>query len=332
MVQQNPCDRSLMEEHLTSMQSSSPIPLVASMEVGDTSVAVAASAVLAVAVAWLAWSVLQLTTSERTTELEYFERIRRRRLRDESWTYRYFEPLIEQFATWRVAGRGSANGHLARELDLSDEELPWEPREYLALKTVEGGLVGCLIGLSSTLIVGVIPGLVTFVTCIVLFRFMGTARVKDKAMRRVRMMKRRLPYAIDLMALIMEAGGSFQDSLRSIVEENRNHPIGEEFHSVLSEMDLGRTRREALEKLRDRINDEDINEIVFSIIKGEELGTPLAEIFRTQAEQMRLKRSQWAEKAAGQAQVQIVFPGMLVMLACLLVIATPFVLKAVNLL
>ena len=66
--------------------------------------------------------------------------------------------------------------------------------------------------------------------------------------------------------------------------------------------------------------------MVFAINKGEELGTPLSAILRDQAEQMRLKRSQRGEKAAAEAQVNIVFPGMVVMIACLLVVIAPIVL------
>jgi tight adherence protein C len=43
---------------------------------------------------------------------------------------------------------------------------------------------------------------------------------------------------------------------------------------------------------------------------------------------MRLRRAQWGEKAAAEAEVQIVFPGMLVMLACLIVVVAPMVLPA----
>ena len=43
---------------------------------------------------------------------------------------------------------------------------------------------------------------------------------------------------------------------------------------------------------------------------------------------MRLKRSQWVEQAAKEADVQMVFPGMVVMVACLLVIMAPILLPA----
>ena len=48
-----------------------------------------------------------------------------------------------------------------------------------------------------------------------------------------------------------------------------------------------------------------------------------------QAEQMRLKRSQRGEKAAAECEVKIIFPGMVLMIACLLVIITPIILPTI---
>jgi tight adherence protein C len=65
-----------------------------------------------------------------------------------------------------------------------------------------------------------------------------------------------------------------------------------------------------------------------AIIEGEALGTPLADTMRTQAEQIRLKRSQWAEKAAEESKVALVFPAMIIMVACLAIVVAPFILGA----
>jgi hypothetical protein len=58
------------------------------------------------------------------------------------------------------------------------------------------------------------------------------------------------------------------------------------------------------------------------------LGTPIADIMKVQIEQMRQKRIQWAEKSSEEAKVKIVFPAMLIMLACLIIIAAPFIFDA----
>lgn len=138
-----------------------------------------------------------------------------------------------------------------------------------------------------------------------------------------------MPFVVDQISLMMEAGAGFEDSLRTVVQDSSDHPMREELTEVLRQMDLGRRRDQALNEFRDRMEDPDISEFVFAIIKGEELGTPLSTILREQANQMRLKRSQWGEKAAAEAEVQIVFPGMISMIACLMVIIAPILLPAV---
>ena len=60
-------------------------------------------------------------------------------------------------------------------------------------------------------------------------------------------------------------------------------------------------------------------------MQGEHLGTPLATIFRTQADVLRIKRTQRAETIAGEAGVQMLLPGILVMMATVIVILGPFV-------
>jgi tight adherence protein C len=162
------------------------------------------------------------------------------------------------------------------------------------------------------------------------YGFLMPKTIRDRAKRRLTRIRNRLPFAVDLIALTMEAGGGFQECLATAVAENgKDHPLTDEFAEVLRQISLGRPRNEALQALDERLHDDDVSEMVFAINKGEELGTPLSAILREQAEQMRLKRSQRGEKAAAEAQVNIVFPGMVVMIACLLVVIAPIVLPPI---
>jgi tight adherence protein C len=163
----------------------------------------------------------------------------------------------------------------------------------------------------------------------VLYAILTPKAVRDRAKKRLGRIRIRLPFAVDLISLTMEAGGGFQECLQTAVVENGEHPLTDELAEVLRQISLGRPRNEALRALQDRLQDEDINEMVFAINKGEELGTPLSAILRDQAEQMRLKRSQRGEKAAAEAEVNIVFPGMVLMIACLLIVIAPIVLPAI---
>jgi len=290
-----------------------------------------ASAVLAAAVALAVWQLLAIVTypREQLGPAHPFEQQRRSELRAGNTIYRWFEPVVDDLAALVGHWQPEAMAALEQNLIASREKLPWRPEEFLSTKWLEA------IAAASTLIVilslagwgttAVVLGLVV----ILLYAWLAPKMVHDRAKRRLAKIRSRLPFTVDLIALMMEAGSGFQECLQTATEENGDHPLTDELAEVLRQISLGRPRHEALRALQDRLHDEDTNELVFAINKGEELGTPLSAILRDQADQMRLKRSQRGEKAAAEAQVNIVFPGMVLMIACLLVVIAPIVLPAV---
>ena len=155
-------------------------------------------------------------------------------------------------------------------------------------------------------------------------------RLHSQAVRRMWRVKTRLPYFLDLVNLLMEAGATFLNALREAVREFSDQPVGQEFGRVLTELSLGRNRSAALESMRDRLQDDEITSLVGAIIQGEEHGSPLAHVLRGQADFLRIKRTQRAEMIAGEAGVQMLFPAMLVMMATVIVILAPFAMEFVS--
>lgn len=257
-----------------------------------------------------------------------FEGARRISLRRGNSAYRWFEPAVDEMAQWyRRSGRLSK---LAAQLVSSGEPLPWKPEEFLAVKLVEGlfgGAIGFLLGF---LVSGPGLGIVLGAAAAAFLQCNAVSSVARLAESRTSLVKRRMPFAVDLMALMLEAGGGLTDGLATLVRDLRGHPLGDELSIIVSEINLGRPLNESLQRFQQRVPDDDVAELVFMVNKGSEFGTPMAQTFRLQAEQMRLKRSQWAEKAAGTAQVNIVLPGMVIMIACLIIIGAPFILAALG--
>ncbi|HEX4412733.1 MAG TPA: type II secretion system F family protein [Lacipirellulaceae bacterium] len=289
-----------------------------------------ASLFMAAAVAVCSYEVLTLATYPRDLlgDSHPFERQRREELRTGSFMYRWFEPLVDELAKL-IGGRNSALDSLRQNLVASREKLPWKPEEFLAVKWLEGALSGGGVFLALWLLGWPTMAALFGVSIALLYGLLTPKTIHDRAKKRLARVRLRLPFAVDLIALTMEAGGGFQECLQTAVSENGDHPLTDELAEVLRQISLGRPRSEALKALEDRLQDEDIKEMVFAINKGEELGTPLSAILRDQAEQMRLKRSQRGEKAAAEAEVKIVFPGMVLMIACLLVVIAPIILPAI---
>ncbi len=258
---------------------------------------------------------------------ETFEESRRQQLRRDSGVYRRLEPLVDELS--RFFPDNHASEQLAHYLRLNLESLPWKPAEFMAIKTIEAMLVGIVIFVFITMLGMPVLGIVFAALTGLIYPTLARGSIISRAQARLKTLKLRLPFAIDQISLMMEAGAGFEDSLRTVVADNQEHPLSVELSEVVRQMSLGRPRSQALAGFRDRLSDDDISEVVFAIVKGEELGTPLSKILREQANQMRLKRSQWGEKAASEAEVQMVFPGMITMVACLLVIMAPILLPVV---
>ncbi|MCC9608580.1 type II secretion system F family protein [Blastopirellula sp. JC732] len=280
----------------------------------------------------LAWTLLDVLTRPRLARpgQNKFELTRRQAVRQNNSIYRWFEPLIDEWAASGSLMAPERREQLERQVRIASERNLGTPDEFLATKIIEGILIGLGFAIVGALAGFWLIGLVAGAFIAVSYSELSRSTISDRATRRMMRIRLRLPHAIELVCLMMEAGAGFQDSLETAVRENVDHPLGQELNVVVQQIAAGRTRHDALADFQQRLSDEDVSELVFAINKGEELGTPLAVTLRNQSEQMRLKRSQWGEKAAGEAQVKIVFPGMLIMIACLLVIVTPLIYPLVN--
>ena len=282
---------------------------------------------------WTSWVVVCITTQPRAkSESQHpFEQKRRNRLRSSKQLYRWFEPVIEELETLVKRRNTASLSEIARAIKTSDEPLPWQATDFLAVKYVEAGLVAVFTFLIVTLLLPIPMSLLAAIISMVGYGILGEHSVRQKSLKRILIIKKRLPYAVDLIALMMHAGGGFAESVATFVGENKGHPLAAELRSVLEQIELGRSQHESLEEFSKRLRDPDVSELVFAINKGQELGTPISTILREQADQMRLKRSQWGEKAAAEAGVKVIFPGMFIVVACLIVVLAPFALPILDL-
>lgn len=148
--------------------------------------------------------------------------------------------------------------------------------------------------------------------------FMPLIWLNDSKNRRQVKIFRSLPYAIDLVNLAVEAGMDFTIALRKISEKLDGTALGEEFYQVVSEINLGKSRSQALKDMANRIKLEDILSFANAIIQADELGSSMGPILRIQSSQLRIKRSQIAEEKAMKAPVKLIFPLVAVFLPAIM--------------
>lgn len=247
-------------------------------------------------------------------------------LRRNDVLYRLLQPLFQILARLnRNIYRGRLQ-EVQRQIQVAGLSRFWLPEEYLGKIQIIAFMTFPFYAFVFFRVIG-FSGIVTALVCTAITAWFLRQNLRRRAEKRLSEIKRRLPFLLDLLTLLMEAGSSFLQSLRQGVVEFKGHPVSSEFGRVLTDMNMGKARTEAFDSLRKRLNDDEISAIVGAIIQSEELGTPVSDIFRTQADVLRVKRSQRAEKIAGEAGVNMLLPAMLVMASTVILILGPFVLN-----
>jgi tight adherence protein C len=250
---------------------------------------------------------------------------RQRALQDSAW--RKFEPLV-RWLGHRVSGIPSdrQNEAIDRQLVLAGDYLGLTPAEYVALNVLSalGGVaVAIAIGRFLKASPVVMAALMLFVGAI------PYLLVSSEIVKRQKWVARRLPGAIDLIALAMSAGLDFPGAVRQVVDKSSDpyDPLIEELGFVLHKLGLGRTRRQALEEFAGRVPVEVVLEFVGAVAQAEERGHPVAGVLQIQATQSRQRRSVRAEENAAKAGVALALPLILVFISILILILAPIILR-----
>jgi tight adherence protein C len=132
--------------------------------------------------------------------------------------------------------------------------------------------------------------------------------LRDRVLARHRAIARALPYGLDLLTLSVEAGLDFPAALAKVVEKGRSGPLAEELSVVLKELRLGKTREETLRNLARRVDLPALTSFVQALVHADRMGTPLGKVLRILSTQLRIERSQRAEKLANEAPVKLLLP------------------------
>jgi tight adherence protein C len=141
-----------------------------------------------------------------------------------------------------------------------------------------------------------------------------------------------LPYVIDLLSLGLSAGLDFPGALRQVVDKSSSQgdALVGELNLILKELQVGKTRKQALEQLAERVPCEAVREFVGAVCQAEERGNPLGQVLEIQAEASRQRRSTRAEEAAARASVKMLAPMLLIFASILLLIVAPMFFQIQN--
>ncbi len=157
----------------------------------------------------------------------------------------------------------------------------------------------------------------------VLIGIVGPQAILDRLVTaRQTRVRRALPDALDLLVVCVEAGISLDAAIMRVSRDMATlHPdLSLELAQVGRRTGAGMARDRALHGLWVRTGVEELRALVASMIQCERLGSSIARVLRINAESLRTRRRQHAEKRAAEAALKMIFPLALFLLPALMVI------------
>lgn len=237
-----------------------------------------------------------------------------------------FEPTMRYVAgllAWLPLG--DARRRADAKIAAAGDYLGLTPDEYFAL-SVLGAIGGFVLAWTVTggedlmlIVAGTTAGII-----------LPRHHVAAEATRRRRQIARGLPPAIDLAALCLSAGMDFPGALRQVTDNaGVKDALHEELRTILRELELGHTRKSALEGFAARVESEEVRDFVAAVVQAEERGNPLGEVLRIQAEVLRQRRTVRGEELAARASVLMIGPLVMLILSVMCLILGPLLLRSI---
>ncbi|HEV8648492.1 MAG TPA: type II secretion system F family protein [Actinomycetes bacterium] len=213
-----------------------------------------------------------------------------------------------------------ARQNIQRKLLMAGSPIDWDADRVLASKVgglAAGALAGVLLVVGMPLPWGML--VVGFLALCLLGYFMPNIVLTNKIQRRQAQVRRALPDSIDLLTISVEAGLGF-DAALAHVSRNTTGPLADEFYRTLQEVQLGRTRSEAMRNLADRSTVPELSTFVLAMVQADVFGISVANVLRIQSREMRKKRRQLAEERAMKVPIKVLFPVLFCIFPALFVV------------
>ncbi|GAC1383130.1 MAG: type II secretion system F family protein [Marmoricola sp.] len=218
----------------------------------------------------------------------------------------------------RFSGDGEDEA-LQRKIEIAGTPAGWTPDRVAAGKVL--GFVAALLVsmlLSFAMGLGLLPTMAFVVVASIVGFQAPNMYLYQMGYNRTLELEKELADAIDLLTISVESGLGF-DAAAAHVARSTEGPIAGEFARMLQEMQLGRSRSEALRSMADRSNVADLRTFVSAMVQADAFGIPIGQVLRVQSSEIRTKKRQRAEEQAQKVAVKILIPLIFCILPCLFI-------------
>jgi tight adherence protein C len=153
----------------------------------------------------------------------------------------------------------------------------------------------------------------------ILAYFVPDILIHGRGAKRQAAIELELPNTLDQLLISVEAGLGFEAAMARTAQNGKG-PLAAELMRTLQDMQVGRSRRDAYLALSSRTDVPDLRTFVRAVVQADIYGIAIANVLRTQAKQMRVKRRQRAEEKAMKLPVKVLFPLMFCILPVLFIV------------
>ena len=222
---------------------------------------------------------------------------------------RKISPLLLLIRKAAIINKPFIAGGLGKRIgkDLAMAQINLNPEEFFFIK--EMAVIGVL-GLTYPFVqtdMLVFWACMGFATGYMMPEFWLKGKIKKVKARIIR----ELPDAIDLLTLCVNAGLDFMLALKWIIEKSPPSVMMNELNTVMQEINLGKTRRDAIKDLALKYELPDLSTLARTLIQADKMGTSVAEALNILSEDMRLARFRRGEQLALKAPLKMLVPLLL---------------------
>lgn len=222
---------------------------------------------------------------------------------------RVFRPLLNN--VMRLASRmlpSEKEASLSRKITAAGKPAGMGPREFMAVKLILAIFGPAFIFLADPLLRWQTGDWLAAVAAAAAGGWiLPDIYLRKRIAERKNEVEKAMPDVLDLITVSMEAGMGFDGAIMKVAEKCKG-PLASEFLIVLQECKMGKSRKDALRDMADRVDVDDLSTFIGSVIMAEQLGIGLGNVLRLQSDQMRRKRRQRAEEQAMKAPVKMLIP------------------------
>ncbi|MDH3300755.1 MAG: type II secretion system F family protein [Acidimicrobiia bacterium] len=203
------------------------------------------------------------------------------------------------------------------------------PEQLLGAKLILPLVVGSVLALRliDNLTIG---SLLTTMACMLAAFLIPDLLVQTKADRRAEEITILLPDVLDQITISVEAGLGFEAAIDRLVASEK-HALAVEFGRMIQDIRMGTSRANAMERMADRSQVEDLRSVMLNLRQAEMLGVPLARSLRAVSADMREKRRFRAEERANRLPIKMMFPlGLCILPTLFIAILGPAVISLIE--